>query len=151
MEWKVFMIRPWLKWDSNSGPSSECLLEFDTRSKPLSHHGWMVFEKILIYSSGSSFWTRWPTSCCYLESWSLLEGLEWHLSTFSVVSCPLLLCINYFCMYKKRLSSSIIFMKNKGYVLTGWSVQRIGLDVVVGGELPPSPSLSTHISAPSAY
>ena len=30
-----------LERDSNSGSSSECLLEFDTCSKPLSHHGWI--------------------------------------------------------------------------------------------------------------
>ena len=28
--------------DLNSGPLSECLLEFDTRSKQLSHHGWII-------------------------------------------------------------------------------------------------------------
>ena len=31
-----------LKRDSNWRPSGECLLEFDTCSKPLSHHGWFV-------------------------------------------------------------------------------------------------------------
>ena len=50
-------------------------------------------------------------------------------------------------------SSSINFMKSKGYVVVGWSVRAGALDIVVGGELlPPSPpSLPTHISAPSPH
>ena len=35
-----------LQWDLNSGPSSECVLELDTCSRPLSHHGWVKSQLI---------------------------------------------------------------------------------------------------------
>ena len=37
----VTKICPCLEQDSNLGPLSECLFEFDTRFKPLRHHGWI--------------------------------------------------------------------------------------------------------------
>ena len=92
-----------LKQDLNRG-FNECLLEFDTCSNPLSHHGWITFNRV---SSAYSFECKIQLFSCEIVEWSSCHVLK--VSSWGLIPGNLnFLGIKFFKTYFLKLSSRLL-------------------------------------------
>ena len=89
------------------GSLSECLIEFDTRSKPLGHHGQFLIAVVHILKSAFVFWLTFGVVWLHLNSKTPIYLTNLKEETFWKAACFLSFSLNYVCIKFKNFEESM--------------------------------------------
>ena len=89
------------------GSSSECLIEFDTRSKPLGHHGQFLIAVVHILKSAFVFWLTFGVVWLHLNSKTPIYLTNLKEETFWKAACFLSFSLNYVCIKFKNFEENM--------------------------------------------